>query len=103
MKHVAALLIALLAVAAQALPRDAVQIKHFRQANPCPATGHTKGPCKGWQVDHIQALMLGGADHPSNMQWSTTQDHRAKTRQDFADCKAGPVCLHRRLKKTAHN
>ena len=84
---------------AQALPRDQMQVYHFRKANPCPATGHTKGPCAGYNVDHKKPLMTGGADHPSNMSWIKTSEHKKKTKQDFADCKAGPVCLHRGLKK----
>ena len=88
-----------LSFASQALPRDKVQIAHFKKQHPCPVTGLSKGPCKGYQVDHIKPLMIGGVDHPSNMQWIRTDEHRTKTRQDFADCKAGPVCLHRRVKK----
>lgn len=100
MNNIAIVLAAVLIAAnAHALPRDSVQLYTFKKHNPCPVTGKSKGPCKGWQVDHIQPLMTGGADHPSNMRWITTEDHRAKTRQDIADCKAGPVCLHRKYKR----
>lgn len=85
--------------AVHALPRDKVQTAHFKRDHPCPATGKSKGPCKGYNVDHKQSLMTGGADHPDNMQWVKTADHKRKTKQDLADCKKGPVCLHRRLKK----
>lgn len=90
----------LIAPTIHALPRDKTQTAHFRRDNPCPATGRTKGPCAGYNVDHKQALMTGGADHPSNMQWIKIADHKHKTKQDFAACKKGPVCLHRRLKKS---
>lgn len=84
---------------AQALPRDQVQTARFKRANPCPATNRIKGPCKGYNVDHKQSLMTGGVDRPENMQWVKREDHKKKTKQDFADCKAGPVCLHRGLRK----
>jgi len=31
-------------------------------------------------VDHIQPLKRGGADDPSNMQWQTVEDAKAKDR-----------------------
>jgi hypothetical protein len=31
-------------------------------------------------VDHIKALKRGGADDPSNMQWQTVEDAKAKDR-----------------------
>lgn len=30
----------------------------FKQQNPCPATGATKGPCKGYVIDHVKALAI---------------------------------------------
>ena len=50
----------------------------FRRANPCPATGHTKGRCQGYVIDHIVPLKRGGPDTPANMQWQTVEDARAK-------------------------
>jgi hypothetical protein len=50
----------------------------FRKTHPCPATEQIKGPCKGYVVDHVIAQSCGGADNPSNMQWPTTADARAK-------------------------
>ncbi len=32
----------------------------------------------GWVVDHIDPLKRGGADSPSNMQWQTKADAKAK-------------------------
>lgn len=52
----------------------------FRRSHPCPATGDTTGPCKGCVVDHVIALRCGGRDDPSNMQWQTTADAKAKDR-----------------------
>ena len=46
----------------------------FKHQNPCPAIGATKGPCKGYVIDHVEPLACGGADAPGNMQWQTTAD-----------------------------
>jgi hypothetical protein len=57
------------------------QARHaFQKSNPCPATGKTKGACPGYVIDHKQALKHGGADQPSNMQWQTTAEAKAKDR-----------------------
>src|SRR5574340_905695 len=40
-------------------------------------SGHPHGR-KGYVVDHIVPLACGGADTPSNMQWQTKADSRAK-------------------------
>jgi|GEM_PF-5690426 len=33
----------------------------FKLQHPCPATGASKGPCKGYVIDHISPLACGGA------------------------------------------
>jgi len=50
----------------------------FKQQHPCPATGSPKGPCKGYVIDHIVPIACHGADAPSNMQWHTVADAKAK-------------------------
>jgi hypothetical protein len=40
-------------------------------------TGYPRGR-PGYVVDHIVPLKRGGADAPSNMQWQTKEDARAK-------------------------
>lgn len=50
----------------------------FRKDHPCPSTGKTTGACPGYVIDHIKPLKEGGADSPSNMQWQTVQDAKAK-------------------------
>ena len=52
----------------------------FRRSHPCPATGKSYGACPGWVVDHVHALKHGGADAPSNMQWQTRSESKAKDR-----------------------
>ena len=49
----------------------------FKKQHPCPATGKSTGPCKGYVIDHVQALKHGGADSPSNMQWQTKEAAKA--------------------------
>jgi hypothetical protein len=50
----------------------------FRRKHPCPSTGKTSGACKGYVIDHVQALKHGGADDPSNMQWQTKEAAKEK-------------------------
>jgi hypothetical protein len=52
----------------------------FKREHPCPATHLPTGPCPGYIIDHIIALKRGGADSPSNMQWQTVEDAKAKDR-----------------------
>jgi hypothetical protein len=54
----------------------------FRRAHPCPSTERTRGACRGYVIDHLQALKHGGADSPSNMQWQTTAAAKAKDRTE---------------------
>ncbi len=43
-------------------------------------TGKTSGACPGYGIDHKAPLKRGGADAPSDMQWQTTADAKAKDR-----------------------
>jgi len=52
--------------------------RQFESQNPCPSTGKSTGGCPGYVVDHKTALAEGGVDEPSNMQWQTTADAKAK-------------------------
>jgi hypothetical protein len=54
----------------------------FERQSPCPSTGKTSGRCPGYVVDHVTALECGGADAPSNMQWQTTADAKAKDKTE---------------------
>ena len=99
MRKLILLLLALLPALATALPRDAQQKQTFRKQNPCPSNGTIRGACPGWQIDHSRALMNGGEDRPSNMQWLATDAHGAKTLADRAACKKSVRCKHKRLAK----
>jgi len=58
----------------------------FKTAHPCPATGTRKGPCKGYVIDHINPLACGGPDGPSNMQWQTIAEAKAKDKWERRAC-----------------
>jgi len=62
------------------ITRSPQALQQFKKANPCPATGKTYGSCRGYVVDHVMPLKRGGADAPSNMQWQTKADAKAKDR-----------------------
>jgi|SRR5579859_453169 len=49
-------------------------------------SGHPNG-WPGHVVDHIVPLACGGADDPSNMQWQTIEDAKAKDKVERRDCK----------------
>jgi hypothetical protein len=59
----------------------------FKHQHPCPATGASTGPCKGYVIDHIKPLACGGADAPSNMQWQTTSESKEKDKWERQDCR----------------
>ena len=60
------------------LMRSKAALRSFECENPCPSTGSSEGPCPGYVIDHIQPLKEGGPDLPSNMQWQTVEDAKAK-------------------------
>lgn len=49
-------------------------------------TGYPHGR-KGYVVDHIKPLACGGADDPSNMQWQTIAEGKAKDKWERKGCK----------------
>lgn len=69
------------------IQRDAAQVLAFKRHNPCPSTGLRRGSCPGYVVDHVQPLCASGADHPSNMQWQTVADAKAKDREERRLCR----------------
>jgi len=81
------MLLATLATIADAGPRSAAAKAEFQRANPCPATGASRGACPGWQIDHVEPLKCGGPDTPANMQWLTINEHKAKTAREARRCR----------------
>lgn len=59
----------------------------FKREHPCPANGRRSGPCPGYVIDHVKPLACGGADDPSNMQWQTVAEGKAKDKWERAGCK----------------
>jgi hypothetical protein len=49
-------------------------------------TGYPHGR-PGYVVDHIVPLACGGADAPSNMQWQTVEEGKAKDETERIRCK----------------
>jgi hypothetical protein len=48
------------------------------KGNLCTSTGRTGGACPWYVVDHVVPLKPGGADSPSNIQWQTKAETKAK-------------------------
>ena len=67
--------------------RSSKAVKEFRGENPCPATGESKGSCKGYIIDHVIPLCAGGVDQPSNMQWQTVMDAKVKDKLEWEQCR----------------
>ena len=76
-------------VCAAAAPRMSTAEAEFRAANPCPATGLTRGLCKGYVVDRIIPMVCGGIEAPDNMQWQTLAEARAKDKWERIGCRPG--------------
>lgn len=80
-----ALLFALVATPADARSKSAKA--EFQRQQWCPATGKPRGPCPGYEIDHITPLKCGGADAPHNMQWLTFEQHKIKTAREAKECR----------------
>ena len=79
-------LLAAASVPADAAPRSAAAKDAFQRSARCPATGKPRGSCPGYVIDHVQPLCAGGQDRPSNMQWQTIADGKAKDRIERRQC-----------------
>ena len=62
--------------------RSSAARREFQRLHPCPSTGKATGACGGHVVDHIIPLKRGGLDAPSNMQWQTIAEAKAKDRAE---------------------
>jgi hypothetical protein len=61
------------------IARNPAARREFQRERRCPATGRMTGACPGYVADNIVPLKRG-ADEPSNMQWQTVADAKAKDR-----------------------
>ena len=82
---VAALLMAGSGLAAE---RSRALRAEFQRQNPCPSTGKPRGPCPNFQIDHREALVCGGRDELSNLQWLSIEEHKAKSRVEVKLCRS---------------
>ena len=85
----AILLLAMLSLSTGAdarIKRSVTERNAFQKEHPCPSTGALKGKCPGYVVDHVTALACGGLDKPSNMQWQTIKDAKAKDKWERFGC-----------------
>ncbi len=85
------LILALLAIGLCYQPVDARERSEkakdsFKYAHPCPSNGNNHGACPGYVIDHITALACGGADDPSNMQWQSAAEGKAKDKWERKGC-----------------
>lgn len=63
----------------------------FRLANPCPITGVSNGPCKGYVIDRVIPVVCGGVEESTNMQWQTLAAAREKDKWERIGCRPGRV------------
>ena len=54
----------------------------FKRQHPCPENSNRSGKCPGYVIDHVKPLECGGADSPSNMQWQTVAEGKAKDKTE---------------------
>lgn len=70
----------------EASARDPSVRQQFMREIPCPANGHSSGPCPGYVVDHVVPLSCGGSDSTDNMQWQTVEEGKAKDKWERKGC-----------------
>lgn len=62
------------------IKRSAEAKDHFKKSHRCHSTAISSGACPGYVIDHIVPLKRGVADIPTNMQWQTKEEAKAKDR-----------------------
>lgn len=82
----AVIVLLILVLPAFAAHRSQSAKRHFAQQHPCPATGKPSASCPGYVIDHICPLACGGQDEPSNMQWQTIAQGKAKDKVERKEC-----------------
>lgn len=68
-------------------PRSEAAKDAFKRQHPCPSTGKSSGACPGYVIDHVNPLACGGLDAPSNMQWQTVSQGKAKDKVERKGCR----------------
>ena len=88
--------IALCSVATTAYARERSEEAkdNFKYSHPCPSNGNNHGPCPGYVIDHVTALACGGDDAPSNMQWQSVAEGKAKDKWERKGCQMGSSGRH---------
>ena len=72
---------------AGAVNRSTNERRHFGEENSCPADQQKKYThCKGYNIDHIVPICMGGKDEKGNMQWLAVDVKKAKDRIEKAVC-----------------
>ena len=66
----------------------------FKAQHPCPTNGKNYGPCPGYVIDHITPLACSGDDAPSNMQWQSVAEGKAKDKWERKDCRISGLGQH---------
>ena len=66
----------------------------FKYSHPCPSNGNNHGSCPGYVIDHVTALACGGADAPSNMQWQSVAEGKAKDKWERKGCQISSSGRH---------
>lgn len=83
-----AVLIALSSIAEARTERSPAAKAEFKRMQPCPVTDRARGRCPGYEIDHRIPLKCGGPDAPSNMQWLSVEEHKAKTAREARWCRS---------------
>lgn len=82
--RVAALALALATSAGSADAR--IHRSHAARDAFCASTGYPHCKRPGYVVDHVIPLACGGPDQPSNMQWQTIAEGKAKDKWERKGC-----------------
>jgi hypothetical protein len=75
----------------------------FKYSHPCPSNGNNHGSCPGFIIDHITPLSCNGADAPSNMQWQSIAEGKAKDKWERQGCQVRNTVDYSYFRKSAYS
>ena len=75
----------------------------FKALYPCPSNGKSRGSCLGYVIDHKTPLACSGNDAPSNMQWQSVADAKAKDKWERKGCQRGSSKNHSYSRKSYYS